>query len=58
MQQIPLQPLTYNQAPASGNLNQHQQYVYSSGDTVTPISTDISKLLSELFDKHLKDRKV
>jgi hypothetical protein len=58
MQQISLQPLPYNQAPASGNPNQHQQYVYFNGDTVTPISADISKLLSGLFDKHLKDRKV
>jgi hypothetical protein len=58
MQQIPLQPLPYNQAPASGNPNQHQQYACAYGDTVTPISADISKLLSELFGKHLKSRKV
>ena len=53
MQQIPLQTLPYNQAPASGS-NQYQQY--ASGDTVTPISADISKLVSELFDKHVKHR--
>jgi hypothetical protein len=56
MQQIPLQPLPYNQAPVSGN-NQYQQYAYAGGDTVTPISADISKLVSELFDKHIKHHK-
>ena len=59
MQQIPLQPTPYNQAPVSGNQNQHQQqYVYANGDTVTPISAEISRLLSELFDKHIKHHKM
>ena len=57
MQQIPLQPLPYNQAPASEN-NQYQQYAYASGDTVTPISADIAKMLSELFEKHLKEHRI
>jgi hypothetical protein len=57
MQQIPLQPPSYNQA--SGNQNQYQQqYVYANGDTVTPISSEISKLLSDLFDKHIKHHKM
>ena len=58
MQQIPLQPPSYSQAPVSGNPNQYQQYVYANGDTVTPISADISKLVSDLFDKHIKHHKM
>jgi hypothetical protein len=58
MQQIPLQPTPYNQAPVSGNPNQYQQYVYANGDTVTPISAEISKLVSDLFDKHIKHHKM
>jgi hypothetical protein len=45
----------YNQAPVSGNPNQNQQrYVYDDGGTVTPISTEISKLLADLFGKRIK----
>jgi hypothetical protein len=48
----------HNQAPVSGNQNQNQQqYVYANDDTITPISTEISKLLADLFDKRVKQHK-
>jgi predicted amidophosphoribosyltransferase len=49
----------HNQTPASGNLNQYQQqYVYANGGTVTPISTEIYKLLADIFDKRIKHNKM
>jgi hypothetical protein len=49
----------YNQVSALGNPNQYQQrYVYSNGGTVTPISTEISKLLADFFGKRMKYSKI
>jgi predicted amidophosphoribosyltransferase len=51
-QWVPHSPL-YNQAAAHVDSNQYQH-----GDTVTPISTEISQLLADFFDKRLKHDKV
>jgi len=49
----------YNQAAAPANSDQYQQqYVQADGDTVKPISAEISELLADFFDRHLKYNKV
>lgn len=65
------QPPPYSQPPVWINPNQCQQrYMYdnsgsvpqkdnsSAGSTITPMRTEISKLLADLFDKHIKYKKV
>jgi hypothetical protein len=57
-QWVPYSP-SYNQAAAPVNSDQYQQrYVYATGGTVTPLSTEISKLVTDFFDKRLKHNKV
>jgi len=57
-QWVPHSP-PYNQAAAPANSDQYQQqYVQADGDTVKPISAEISELLADFFDRHLKYNKV
>src|SRR4030043_443143 len=56
-QWVPHSP-PYNQVAAPVNSDQYQQrYVYANGDTVTPLSAEISKVLAGFFDKRLKYNK-
>jgi len=53
-QWVPHSP-PYNQATASVESDRHaQRHTRSSGDTVTPLSAEISKLLADFFDRRMK----
>jgi hypothetical protein len=54
-QWVPHSP-TYDQAAAHSDQYQ-EQYAQADDGTVTPISAEISKLLSDFFDKRLKYNK-
>ena len=52
-QWVPHSP-PYNPSAPLDSDQYRQRYTQASGDTVTPLSAEISKLLADFFDKRMK----